>query len=360
MSISPLPPSAAVVGTPTDATGATADHAATGFAALVAGLLAQAAVPQAVVAPPPAPAEPEHEESAGEDAAPGTEAAAAAGPQPVVPLTSAPLHLLGAVAAGRPGGGDTSPVAGSAATAVSAPPSAPVTPAAAGTYDAGTASEPAPATTTPSSSPRDLPVTAAEPSGPTPAPGPTPPAVPTVPAPSAPSVGPSTSTTDHRPLPVATQLGPEVTRLVSRGDGVHRLTMRLQPEALGEVRVTLTLRHGEVHVRLAAGDEAQRALAEGAPELRRVLELAGASDPRIVVRDLSGTPGPTSPSTAPAPGGGGGRDDAFTPGTGGGGGHDQHAGTRGGTTARDGLTDGASPPRPEPARRSPRGLDLSM
>ncbi len=159
------------------------------------------------------------------------------------------------------------------------------------------------------------------------------------------------------------QVVPEVVRLASHGDGVHRITMKLQPEALGEVRVTLTLRDGEVHVRLAAGDEARRALIEGTPELRRVLEAAGASDPRVVVRDLSptaGNPGPTYSSTAPATGGGGGHDDAFAPGHGGGGSHDQHAGTRGGSTARDGLTDGAPVPRPEPARRSPRGIDLTM
>ena len=156
------------------------------------------------------------------------------------------------------------------------------------------------------------------------------------------------------------QLVPEVTRLLSRGDGLHRLTMTLQPEALGEVRVTLTIRDGEVHVRLAAGTEAQRALLEGAPELRRVLELAGASDPRVVVRDLAGQSGPTSQPTTPAPGGGGGRGDASAPGQGDGGGQHQHAGTRGGSTARDGLTDGASVPRPEPARRSPRGIDLTM
>ena len=89
-------------------------------------------------------------------------------------------------------------------------------------------------------------------------------------------------------VPAVAQVVPEVTRLVSRGNGVHRLTMLLQPEALGEVRVTLTVRDGAVQVHLTGGEDAARALAEGAPELRRVLELAGAGDARVVVRDLAG------------------------------------------------------------------------
>ena len=89
-----------------------------------------------------------------------------------------------------------------------------------------------------------------------------------------------------------------MTRLVTAGNGTHRVTLQLEPEALGEVRVVLTIRDGEVHVRLAAGEDAQRALREGAPELRRLLELAGASDTEISVRDL--TRGPHQ-GTAPAP-----------------------------------------------------------
>jgi hypothetical protein len=154
---------------------------------------------------------------------------------------------------------------------------------------------------------------------------------------------------------------PEVTRLVSRGDGTHRVTLTLRPEALGEVRVTLTLRDGEVHVRLAAGEEAQRALVEGAPELRRVLELAGATETRVVVRDL-GQPAATSPGAAPGTGEQGPRDGdpTTTAGDGRGDTDDHPARTRGGSTATDGLTDGAAPPRPEPARLARTGVDLTM
>lgn len=171
-----------------------------------------------------------------------------------------------------------------------------------------------------------------------------------------------------RPGPVVAQVVPEVTRLVSRGDGVHRITMRLQPEALGAVRVTLTVRDGEVHVRLAAGEDARRALAEGAPELRRVLELAGVSDARVVVRDLAAPATTLAPAT---PGGHAGTHDQSTgahagpggdapePGTGRGD-QDQRARTRGGAPATDGLIDGASPLRPDPAGGALRGVDLSM
>lgn len=97
-----------------------------------------------------------------------------------------------------------------------------------------------------------------------------------------------------RPAAVVTQVFPEVTRLLSRGDGVHRVTMTLNPESLGEVRVVMTMRAGVVRVHLSASDgDAKAALAHGSPELARLLETAGAGDARIVVRDLSQGPAST-------------------------------------------------------------------
>ena len=155
-----------------------------------------------------------------------------------------------------------------------------------------------------------------------------------------------------------------MTRLVSAGNGTHRVRLQLEPEALGEVRVVLTIRNGEVHVRLAGGEDAQRALREGAPELRRLLELAGASDTRITVRDLnSGSPsgnGSNNNLTDQGPGGfgrgGSGVDQ------GGDRSQHQHAGTRGGSNAREGNNDGAVPHRPvQPATRTRLpGVDVSM
>jgi flagellar hook-length control protein FliK len=188
--------------------------------------------------------------------------------------------------------------------------------------------------------------------------------------PAAPLATPAGPAGGARPAPVVAQVVPEVTRLVSRGEGVHRLTMRLQPEGLGDVRVTLTVRDGQVDVRLSAGDDARRALLEGAPELRRVLEMTGATAARVLVRDLAGSvaPGgqqgwsaqPDDPagqqghSTTGSYGGG----DASARGRAGT--QDQHAGTRGGAAARDGHTDGATALRPDPAGRAPRGVDLTM
>jgi flagellar hook-length control protein FliK len=89
--------------------------------------------------------------------------------------------------------------------------------------------------------------------------------------------------------PVAGQVFPEVTRLVSRGDGTRRITLQLSPEALGDVRVVLTVRNGEVQVRMSGGEQAQQALLAGAPELHKLLDLAGATSSQIQVGSQSST-----------------------------------------------------------------------
>jgi len=110
--------------------------------------------------------------------------------------------------------------------------------------------------------------------------------------------------------PVPGQVFPEVVRLVTRGDGTQRLTLRLTPENLGEVRIVVTVRDGGVEVRLAAGTEAQDALRHGSADLRRLLESVGATSTQIVVRDLHGgstsalgtSAGPGSPVQPPGTG----------------------------------------------------------
>ncbi|TIC78632.1 flagellar hook-length control protein FliK [Nocardioides sp. GY 10127] len=94
-----------------------------------------------------------------------------------------------------------------------------------------------------------------------------------------------------RPTPAA-QLAPEVTRLVQAGPGTHRVVMRLDPEHLGQVRVTLTLAGGEVQVRLAAESaQARAALAGDAADLHRALEraLPGLQDARITIQAADGS-----------------------------------------------------------------------
>jgi flagellar hook-length control protein FliK len=112
-----------------------------------------------------------------------------------------------------------------------------------------------------------------------------------------------------------------------------------------------------VHVRLAAGHDAQQALLQGSPELARLLEHAGATDTRIVVRDLAGVPTGTD-SRDPRPGTGTGADGSRP--------HDQHAGTRAHHPATDGPHDstntGANPPRSnEPVTHTRvAGVDVTM
>lgn len=72
---------------------------------------------------------------------------------------------------------------------------------------------------------------------------------------------------------------------LATGQGTSRMTLTLQPEALGEVRVHLSVRDGAVQVRLSAVDAAAQALALDAPELRRMLEAIGATETRVVVND---------------------------------------------------------------------------
>lgn len=102
---------------------------------------------------------------------------------------------------------------------------------------------------------------------------------------------------------VVQQVFPEVTRIVASTSpeqvartGTQRITLTLQPEQLGEVRVTLTVKDGAVQVRLAgnandvvASTAVHRALSTGIPELQRLLEHAGAAEARVFVKDPAGT-----------------------------------------------------------------------
>jgi flagellar hook-length control protein FliK len=101
--------------------------------------------------------------------------------------------------------------------------------------------------------------------------------------------------TTERTTAVLRQVFPEVTRVASQaGAGTHRLSITLHPDTLGEVKVTLVVRAGAVHVSLAADSGAAHdALLQGAPQLHRLLEATG-GDARVVVRDASSTPDPST------------------------------------------------------------------
>ena len=62
---------------------------------------------------------------------------------------------------------------------------------------------------------------------------------------------------------VLDQVLPALPRVVLRGEGTSRLTLKLHPADLGEVHVTVTVRGQEVDVTLAAGARAREALSEG-------------------------------------------------------------------------------------------------
>jgi hypothetical protein len=184
---------------------------------------------------------------------------------------------------------------------------------------------------------------------------------------------------------VTHQVLDEIVRVAGTGDGTRRVTVRLQPEALGEVRVVLSVRDGALRVSLSAAGPAHHTLLEGAPELQRLLQAAGSPDARIIVRDLPGaaltsTPAPASATGTGAgtgqdlgPGPGDGQPDTGQPGTGqpgtgqpgtgqaGGQTPDRRTPSHGPSTAMDGIHDPADPPRrTESVTRTRQGVDVTM
>lgn len=228
-------------------------------------------------------------------ATPGLGATGAAGPVPEAAAQPVPAPPLG-------------PPQPAATPATAAPAGVPAGPA---TLTQGSLTPPTltpanltPATLTPATpapvAPRAREVAAepATPGAPSPAPAATgaAPVAPAVVGP-APAALPSSSQQPGAPAAVVHQVFPEITRLSRAGNGTHRLTVTLQPEHLGEVRVTLVVRDGAVRVSIGS-DHATEALVQGAPELRRLLEQAGATDARVVIRDASAA-GPDAPGAEP-------------------------------------------------------------
>ncbi|WP_183098672.1 flagellar hook-length control protein FliK, partial [Nocardioides pelophilus] len=162
------------------------------------------------------------------------------------------------------------------------------------------------------------------------------------------------------PAAVVHQVFPEITRLSLAGNGTHRLTVTLQPEHLGEVRVTLVVRDGAVRVSIGS-DHATEALIQGAPELRRLLEQAGATDARVVIRDASPA-GTDAPGTEPRGQRDTGQHDAGQHDAGQ---HDAGAGTRERSASRqdpppDGPVRPVHPASPPDSATTPGRLDRLM
>jgi len=92
---------------------------------------------------------------------------------------------------------------------------------------------------------------------------------------------------------VLRQVFPEVTKAAASGPGSHRIAITLHPEDLGEVRVTVVVRGGNVRVDVAtdpASGIARTALEHGAPELRKLIEATGA-DARVTFREFGSSTG---------------------------------------------------------------------
>jgi flagellar hook-length control protein FliK len=102
---------------------------------------------------------------------------------------------------------------------------------------------------------------------------------------------------------VLDQVLPALPRVVQRGEGTSRLTLKLHPADLGEVHVTVTVRGQEVDVTLAAGARAREALSEGSSRLRGLLEGIGHTTGQVVLRDLPGGSAPVQPAPGQQPAG---------------------------------------------------------
>ncbi len=100
--------------------------------------------------------------------------------------------------------------------------------------------------------------------------------------------------------PVLAQVTPALARVVTRGDGEHRMMLKLHPADLGEVHLTVTVRGDHVDVEIAAGAQARDVLREGSAHLRSLLESIGRSTGQLVLRDL-----PVTATSAAGPGAGG-------------------------------------------------------
>jgi hypothetical protein len=200
----------------------------------------------------------------------------------------------------------------------------------------------------------------------------------TMPAATAP-VSTATATAPTDPHRVIDQVFSQITQVAGHAtQAAQRVTVKLNPDNLGEVRIVLTHRQGELHVSLAAGEQARSTLTDGSAELHRLLQTAGHSDSRIVVRDLAspiGAPS-TASSTAVAPtaqtaqSGLTGDTTGWSGNTGSGatwsgeersGQRPAHPQSSGSTTATDGTQVATDPSRrTESAGHRTTGLDLSM
>ncbi len=245
-----------------------------------------------------------------------------AGDGPAVPTQTARAAQVGrttAPAATSPAVGDGAPAAGPAATPDPSPAAptgatSPVAPTGTGALTAASAAQDVPAATddprapavteAPAATPTAQPATAGGPDGSplsvqsggsagTAAAASTSPASTATGAPitaaprtlDAPAPVPAAAPAGPAPLPA--QLTPRLAALRAMGEGTHRITMRVQPESIGSVRVVAEVTASGTRIELHGGTEAAReALRVALPDLKRDLLVHG----MLAELDL-GTPG---------------------------------------------------------------------
>jgi flagellar hook-length control protein FliK len=93
---------------------------------------------------------------------------------------------------------------------------------------------------------------------------------------------------------VVDQVMNAVPKMLQRGDGTSRLTLRLHPADLGEVHVTVAVKGDSCNVTLAADERARAALGAGSERLRSLLAGLGHTSGEVVVRELAAGAGSVS------------------------------------------------------------------
>jgi flagellar hook-length control protein FliK len=101
-----------------------------------------------------------------------------------------------------------------------------------------------------------------------------------------------------------------LTPLRASADGVHQVTLALEPEGLGSVRATVTVGNDHIAVQLTTDNpDGHEALRQSLPQLRQLLQGENATGATVTLSDGRGHSSAgenrnrTSPTSAPSNGG---------------------------------------------------------
>jgi Flagellar hook-length control protein FliK len=150
-------------------------------------------------------------------------------------------------------------------------------------------------------------------------------------------------------------------------EGGHRTVLRLEPEHLGAVTLTVDVRAGAVRMAVAGGTQALAAVREGIERLRSSLADAGLDLGDVALRadtvSSASSSSSSSSFSSPSPGSGPGADGRGSTSGPDGGTDSSRSGDRHSGRRQDGAPDAAGAPEPAHAtaqrRRSPAAEDLA-